>query len=167
MTRACVLPPVAALAAVFSYDPDSGELRRGRRVVGWIDRSGYVRVRMPGSRRKLSAHAVAWALMTGEAPALHVDHRNRNRADNRWENLRLLTQSENNHNRGVARNNTSGWTGVLRRGRRWIAVVHWRGRAVWLGTYDTAEEAGRARAAWRPGADSERPPATPARRGHK
>lgn len=41
-----------------------------------------------------------------------IDHINRNKLDNRKENLRVCTISKNNHNRGIGKNNTSGFIGV-------------------------------------------------------
>lgn len=48
------------------------------------------------------------------SPPLHLvsDHINRYRSDNRSENLRVVTYSENNRNKSIAGNNTSGKQGV-------------------------------------------------------
>jgi hypothetical protein len=41
-----------------------------------------------------------------------IDHINRNKLDNRKENLRIVSLNENNHNRSIGKNNTSGIIGV-------------------------------------------------------
>ena len=45
-------------------------------------------------------------------PEMQVDHFNRNRKDNRKENLKSVTPQHNNWNRGMNQNNKSGVTGV-------------------------------------------------------
>lgn len=83
---------------------------------------GYVRVRVLGAR--LYAHRVAWLLMTGVWPD-EVDHVNRDRADNRWHNLRSGSHLANMQNVSTYSNNTTGFTGVYRRSSGWVA--HSRG----------------------------------------
>lgn len=68
-----------------------------------------------------------WKKFYGEFPpdGFEVDHINRNRSDNRKENLRLATRQENNCNRGTYRNNTSGYKGVWmeRKTKTWYVKV--------------------------------------------
>ena len=73
------------------------------------------------------------------------DHINRNRLDNRRENLRSCTQQENLLNRGVSKNNTSGYTGVYKRNNKWCARININGKQINLGTFATFEEAKQAR----------------------
>ena len=51
-----------------------------------------------------------------------VDHINRDRLDNRVENLRWVTHSENNQNTGMSKNNTSGhkYISYDKCGDRWV-----------------------------------------------
>lgn len=48
-------------------------------------------------------------------PGLEVDHINGDSADNRRENLRIIKKHENQQNMKIARNNTTGFTGVYER----------------------------------------------------
>ncbi len=74
-----------------------------------------------------------------------VDHINGNTLDNRRENLRLASISENNQNARKRKDNTSGYKGVtLYRSGRWHAQIWYCGRNTSLGTYDDKEEAARA-----------------------
>lgn len=71
-----------------------------------------------------------------------VDHRNPARTlDNRRENLRWATNSEQCRNRGMQRNNSSGYRGVsLDKGRgRWKAKIKHLGRWINLGYFATPE----------------------------
>jgi HNH endonuclease len=55
---------------------------------------------------------------------LIVDHIKRNPCDNRLENLRIVTVQENNRNKPIQKNNTSGIMGVFKRQNRWIARIN-------------------------------------------
>ena len=56
---------------------------------------------------------------------LQIDHKNRDRSDNRIKNLRLVTNAENGRNRKIAKNNKSGVNGVsyIQRDDRWEARI--------------------------------------------
>jgi hypothetical protein len=77
-----------------------------------------------------------------------VDHRNNNSLDNRRENLRLATHSQNQHNRKAYVSNTSGYKGVFLEKRwtasRWTAIVRINGKRHRVGTFGSAEEASKA-----------------------
>ena len=72
-----------------------------------------------------------------------VDHMNGNKLDNRRRNLRECTNSQNTWNRGVNKNNSSGFTGVSfkKKSGTFSACITHAGKATYLGTYKTAEEA--------------------------
>lgn len=70
-----------------------------------------------------------------------VDHRNCDGLDNRRINLRDSSHSQNLANRGLDKNNTSGFTGVVRNHKRWAAQINVRCSHLYLGTYDALEEA--------------------------
>jgi len=66
-------------------------------IVGSLNTDGYLTVHIDG--KSYSLHRLAFLYMTGFFPENNVDHINRNRADNTWENLRSASYIENNHNR--------------------------------------------------------------------
>ena len=76
-----------------------------------------------------------------------VDHINGNTLDNRKSNLRVVTQSENNMNKRIQNNNTSGITGVYfdTYSNKWRAAIKGRGRKFYLGKYNDINDAIKAR----------------------
>jgi hypothetical protein len=107
---------------------------------------GYHRVVLCGEKEKdVFVHRLVAAAFLGPCPTGHeVDHRNRIRNDNRVENLQYLTPSENLRKQPKRVGCASPYIGVTKDGTRWRA----RARAekkVHLGTFDSEEEAARAR----------------------
>lgn len=76
-----------------------------------------------------------------------IDHENRDGFDNRRLNLRVATHSENMHNRGCFRNNTSGVTGVFWHSpsNKWAAQINVKGARIHLGTFTEFDDAAKAR----------------------
>ena len=76
-------------------------------------------------------------------PEMQVDHFNRNKKDNRKENLKSVTPQHNNWNRGINQNNKSGVTGVRwnKEAQKWIAYIMRKH----LGTFNNFEDAVKAR----------------------
>lgn len=139
---------IQRLKEVLDYDPNSGNLiwriARGRVPAGAVAGSqskGYILIQVDGER--LSAHRIAWIMMTGRWPEEQIDHINLNRRDNRFTNLREATKSQNQGNRGADRDNTSGFKGVCwheQRGK-WQAHLGVTGTRRYLGLFSTREEA--------------------------
>jgi hypothetical protein len=77
---------------------------------------------------------------------IFVDHRNCNGLDNRRDNLRPATRGQNNCNRRKRKGCSSKYKGVYfhksRKGRKkWDAYINVNGKRIFLGTYQTQEEA--------------------------
>ncbi len=100
---------------------------------GYVVRSETVN----GQRVYLNLHRVLLNALRG----LYVDHINGNKLDNRRSNLRLCTQSQNQANRRLHRNNSSGFKGVTNRGSRWHARIWVREQQIHLGYHATAYRA--------------------------
>lgn len=101
------------------------------------DRFGYV-VNIK-DRKNIKLHK----LITNTNEDTIVDHINRNKLDNRKCNLRICTKQQNNFNTNISKNNTSGYKGVYwdkSRGK-WSASIGYNYKTIFLGRYNTKEEA--------------------------
>ena len=99
---------------------------------------GYIMVRL--GDMQLMAHRIVFCMFYGYMPET-VDHKNMNRSDNRPNNLRPATVSENNRNRGVQKNNTTGFKGVrfVKDTGKYHAQIGYEGEYINLGQYDSPE----------------------------
>lgn len=142
-------PSQARLKELFHYCPETGiftsiaDRKRWKagRVAGTLAK-GYVQINI--DRSIYRAHRLAWIYMTGEHPEQHIDHIDRNPANNAWSNLRLATDAQNLLNRGANPSSRLGVKGV-RRSRRnrigYIAQIKKNGKVHYLGCFKTIEEA--------------------------
>lgn len=73
-----------------------------------------------------------------------VDHIDRDPLNNRKSNLRRCTSNDNARNKGMQRNNTSGYKGVSRCGNKWRACIAVDGKNRHIGLFPTPEEAAQA-----------------------
>lgn len=137
------------LREVLHYDPTTGlftwRIARKKCTVGAIAGSSqpgrYVTIKIDYVRHY--AHRLAWLYMIGSWPDHQVDHRNRDKADNRWRNLRAATQKQNNENMKVSPLSLSGVTGVRwhRRDKLWVARITHHRKKMTLGYFKSIEEA--------------------------
>ncbi len=72
-----------------------------------------------------------------------VDHKNRLPTDDRIENLRPATDSQNKANTAIRADNTSGYKGVSldKRRNKWVAEITTDNKKQFLGSFDTPEDA--------------------------
>ena len=120
--------------------PDSQCYLSGTRA-GSVYANGYRYIQLQGYARR--SGILAWLYMTGEWPTKFVDHKDLNKSNDAWDNLRLADDSQNQANKGLARNNTSGTKGVRFEASRgkWRAQIMVNGHSKNLGRYLTREEA--------------------------
>lgn len=74
---------------------------------------------------------------------LQVDHINHIRTDNRIENLRMVTNQQNQMNRIKQVNNTSGYKGITfdKKRRKWHAQIKHNQKCIHIGYFNDIEEA--------------------------
>ena len=79
----------------------------------------------------------------GVPPGTVVDHRDGNGLNNRRLNIRPATESQNQHNRGPVKNTLTGLKGVSfsKPTGKWMARIRMNYKRLWLGLFDTPEEA--------------------------
>ena len=134
------------LLKILHYDVDDGFFRwrvEGRSylpgdVAGHTNHHNvYVRINI--EYKSYQAHQLAWFYMTGEW-ADTIDHRDTDTRNNRWNNLRKATASQNLANSSLTVRNTTGFKGVSIRYGKFRATC--RGKDI--GNFGAAEEAARA-----------------------
>jgi|SRR5215472_13126201 len=138
-----------ALVSILSYDPGTGEFRwrssRHNRVkigqVAGTVHGGYRRIEI--LKRSFYASRLAWFYMTKKWPSSLIDHKDGDSTNDRWDNLREATRTQNGRNRKISKNNTSGVIGVYwhKQLGKWAARATIDGRRQHIGFFDTLEEA--------------------------
>lgn len=133
------------LKSLLHYEPETGLFTRltehGRWHVGdlcgWANGNGYVRLEIAGGR--YHAHRLAWLYVHGEWPENNIDHIDGDRSNNRIANLRVANPSQNIAN--SRKRKASEFKGVSRRHKRWVAQITLNYKSLYLGTFNTPEEA--------------------------
>ena len=109
-------------------------------VAGNFNDQGYIVVQIDGKKHRV--HRLIWIYHNGDIPnGLQIDHINNIRNDNRVENLRLATDTQNKYNRSKLKNNTSGFKGVHFFQNKWAATIRVNNKQKYLGRRDTKEAA--------------------------
>jgi len=120
--------------------PTSNRVKAGAQA-GKLRKDGYVSIGLNG--RQILAHRLAWLYTHGNWPAKEIDHINRNRQDNRIDNLRDVTRSENALNIGPHADGSSGSRGVswdkIRKG--WRVQLRIKGKQTYVGVFKNIDEA--------------------------
>lgn len=146
------LPIPASAFDLLDYDPLTGSLswkecRNGNALAGaeagWVEK-GRRRVEIDG--RAYLVHRVAYFLHTGEQPPRFLDHKDGDALNNRFPNLRPATRRQNNRNKGIYANNSTGYRGVVycRESGKYRARIGLGGKKKTIGRFTTPEEASRA-----------------------
>lgn len=138
------------LRSLLSYDRETGLFTRiaknnRRHVVGEICgyrmSSGYISISVDGVAHL--AHRLAYLHEEGRHPAEQIDHCDLNKSNNSWANLREATATQQSHNVAARSTNKCGYKGVSkdRRRNRFCAYISTNGKAKFLGSRATPEEA--------------------------
>lgn len=140
--------------SILDYNADSGIFtwrHRPERNKSWNSRYAgkragnfsdqYVQIDIDGITHK--AHQIAWLLATGNWPTAAIDHRDTNKSNNKIQNLRLATSSQNSSNAVIYSNNTSGVKGLTWRKNRncWCARITVRYKVIVIGHFHSKSEA--------------------------
>lgn len=105
---------------------------------------GYVRRTVRKDKGKYG-NIYMHRLLCGATGDCEVDHINGDRLDNRKQNLRIVSRSENLLNRRVPSSiSTTGYIGVERHRDKFAARIRIKGKRIFIGNFNTAEEASEA-----------------------
>lgn len=117
----------------------------GKPCTGRSYRNGYVYLTL--WNKGVSASRLAWAYHNGELDRnLEVDHLNGNRADNRISNLRVATPNDNQHNKPIQKNNSSGFKNVRwnKQCGKWQVTMNHMKKSYHFGLFTDINEAAKA-----------------------
>lgn len=132
--------------SLLDYEPETGifrwksapnnSIQPGSRA-GQVVASGYRSIAI--KRKGVLEHRLAWLIVKGSWPKDCIDHINRDKTDNRIENLRDVTQSQNMHNSRRTKLPASGADGLSYRDGLWSARICFQGKEIHLGSHEDEE----------------------------
>ena len=134
------LPKRKLLHRLFNYNPETGQffrkMKTKTKLVDTRHNKGYISIKI-GKERYL-AHRLAYVYMYGRKQLgnYFIDHINSIRNDNRINNLRLVTRSENNWNRPSAKGYY--WK---KQHQKWCSQIKVDGTVLHIGYYENEVDA--------------------------
>lgn len=139
-------PSIPVGDGCFRWKVSRGPKRVGD-VAGCLNTIGYRQIQLDGKVYK--EHRLIWFYLHGVWPKNEIDHINNQRNDNRIENLREATRSQNSFNTKVRKTNKStGHKNIQPHGPGYRFICKLNGKTHYPGTYATIEEAIAVRDAW-------------------
>jgi HNH endonuclease/AP2 domain len=148
----CAAPELtqARLRELLDYNPETGvfvwKMKASMRtkigsVAGSSHCGRYLQVKV--QTKKYLMHRLAWFYSYGVWPANEIDHINGNKIDNRLDNLREASRSQNEANKFIRIDSASRIKGVCwkKQNKKWKAEICVNKKRIYLGYYDTSEDA--------------------------
>lgn len=118
---------------------------RERILKPYKDKDGYLRIDLcnDSGKKTFKVHRLVGMVFLGISDNQEIDHINGDPSDNRAENLRACSHTDNMRNRKKQKNNSTGYPGVSydKRFGKYQAYIYLYGKKKHLGYYNTAEEA--------------------------
>ena len=107
----------------------------------WYYEKGYAKAKIPNKRGEKKTLGMS-AMVIGTIPGLEIDHVNRDGCDNRKENLRHCTRSQNESNKGKSKG-SSIYKGVYwhKGSGKWMAYIKKNQKCYHLGLYQDEKDA--------------------------
>ena len=125
---------------LFWRSSPSNSTKAGSRAGSKSGKKGHRTVNLFG--KKYMEHRVIWEMHNGPIPeGMYIDHIDQNASNNLLSNMRIVTMTENNRNRGLGKNNTSGHVGVRFEDGRWRSRIRVNGKTLNLGSFKNYEDA--------------------------
>ena len=118
-------------------NPTHGKAVKGSKA-GFINEIGYYQISIYG--KKFREHQIVYLMKNGFIPK-EIDHINGNRTDNRIENLREATRTQNMYNKPAYKSNTSGSKNVSWKAKinKWQVAISYEGKRKYLGVFEDFE----------------------------
>ena len=119
----------------FTYNPETGKIYgiRGKEIIS-KNKDGYIKCMC--DRKEILGHHFAWFMIYDNVDFIELDHKNRNRDDNRISNLRISTRSQQGQNR----DNVKGYTWDKNK-KKWKSYIMLDQKYIFLGYYDIEQDA--------------------------
>ena len=140
------------LKELLEYNPETGvfiwKVSKGRGKAGYITEykngNGYLQIGI--DRKFYQAHRLAFLYMEGYFPENGIDHIDRDKTNNKFENLREVSQLCNCRNRSIRKDNKSGIIGVRwhTASKKWNAYIRIK-NCIHLGLFENLRDAAKAR----------------------
>jgi len=143
------------LHSIMNYDPETGiftwKWREDKpnnvnsafagKDMGSITGADYLQLTI--DYKTYPAAVIAWIYMKGVWPNGKMDHKNRDTMDNRFDNLRDSTDSQNGYNKKIPENNTTGFKGVCydKSRDKYIVYITADKKRHFIGRFDTPQDA--------------------------
>ena len=141
------LVSIERLKFILEYHSDGYFIRKSKvnrntiigSKAGYIRDNGYVVVRVDNV--DYLEHRLVWFYMTGEWPKENIDHIDLNKTNNRFDNLREASPTENNFNCVARKTSKSGFKGIrLFKGKYRVRITI-NNKEIYIGSFLSLEEA--------------------------
>ena len=136
------------ITGVFKWKVNKSNKKAGS-IAGRVKKdSGYRYITI--NKQECAAHRIAWLLVTKKDPyPYEIDHKDRNKGNNAFHNLRQATIQQNSSNRKIGSNNTSGHKSITYQSHQtsnpWVVCIHQQNKSHYVGSFPTLEMALEAR----------------------
>jgi hypothetical protein len=138
----------------FRYDEATGDLywkvKRASKTdlskpISCKNKDGYIQVgtKLSGKSKNYVAHRLIWMMVYGTTPKF-IDHKDRDRSNNKISNLREATHQQNMQNRKKRADSSSNYKGVRQYGNGWVATFQRDGERCYLGYFKNEIDAANA-----------------------
>lgn len=138
------------LKDLLHYDPDTGEFYWLKKVLkdtvkikraGSKYKSGYRFIKI--GKKYYPEHRLVWLYVYGNFPDKDIDHINHIKDDNRLCNLREVTHAQNMKNLPLAKNNSSGVSGIYwcKTKGKYISQIKLNGKRIYQRSFHDINEA--------------------------
>lgn len=139
-------PEIELVQRWFGYDPIRGVLLRKLKTSSLLANDVPLDKRLYFLGKRYPYSHIIWVVQFGKWPLEIIDHKNHNQLDFRLENLREATASQNQHNKKMRNPLGKGiaYDRSTYRAKPWIARIMVNNKSIFLGSFETSEEAAKA-----------------------